>query len=72
VKLEDAVAWVESHPYDEMPGWVEDYGRVLELNFMNDTREESTTMPDGTVLLWVWSQSDKARYLAADVTVDTG
>ncbi len=72
VTLDDAVAWVESHAADDVPAWVADYGRVLELNFMNDTREESTTLPEGKVLLWVWSQSDKARYMAAEVTVDTG
>ena len=73
VTFDEEVAWMDTHQGDNygIPQWVEEYGGIADVNFMNDTREESAELPDGTILLWVWDPSGKVMFPAARVTVDT-
>lgn len=73
ITLEEEIAWMETHrgPGYEIPPWVEDYGGIGTTTTAW-TWEETVELPDGKLLLYVWSAGPRILYPAAHIYIDTG
>lgn len=71
VTLEEEIAWMETHRGSsyEIPPWVEEYGGIGQVAFMDDVQEASVELPEGKILLIVWNPGENVLHPAAHITV---